>query len=163
MKTVQETFKENAIWRITKYANKEAKEEGNPYEEKTIGGNILVNEGINELLTILCSAASGTKFDNTNARLIVGTGSGAATATDTEGTFTAGVKAGMEDGYPTYGTNQQVTWKASYDGDTANQAWNEFGVLNAASAGKLLNRRVEEEGTKTAGQVWDLQLTISLS
>ena len=45
---IQETFKENAIWKITKYANKEEKEKGNSYEEKVIDGNILVNEGIIE-------------------------------------------------------------------------------------------------------------------
>lgn len=160
---IQETFKENAIWKITKYANKKAKEEGSSYEEKVIDGNILVNEGINELLTILGSSASGTKYDNTNAYLIVGTGSGAATATDTEATFTAGVKQGMEDGYPTYGTSQAITWKASYDGDTANQAWQEFGVLNASSGGDLLNRKVSDQGTKTTGQVWDLELQITIS
>lgn len=160
---IQETFKENAIWKITKYADKEAKLQGNSYEEKVIDGNILVNEGINELLTILGSSASGTKYDNTNAYLIVGTGVGAATATDTEATFTAGVVQGMEAGYPTYGTSQAITWKASYDGDTANQAWQEFGVLNAATGGDLLNRKVSDQGTKTTGQVWDLELQITLS
>lgn len=160
---LKETFEEKALWKITKYADADAKAKGESYETKEIDGNILVNEGINELLTILGSAATGTKYDNTNAYLIVGTGSGAAAASDTEATFTAGVKEGMEDGYPTYGTDQKIIWKASYDGDTANQAWGEFGVLNASSAGKLLNRKVEAEGTKTSGQVWDLELQITLS
>lgn len=163
MKTIQETFREKALWKITKYTDADAKAKGDAYETKDIDGNLLTNEGINELLTILGSAASGTKYDNTNAYLIVGTGVGAAAAGDTEATFTAGVKAGMEVGYPTYGTSQQIIWKASFDGDTANQAWNEFGVLNASSAGKLLNRKVETEGTKTLGQVWDLELQITLS
>lgn len=160
---IQEKFQENAIWKITKYSDAEAKAKGESYDEVEIDGNTLVNEGINELLTILGSSGSGTKYDNSNAYLITGTGSGAATASDTEATFTAGVKEGMEGGYPTYGTSQKITWKASYDGDTANQDWKEFGVLNGSSSGDLLNRKVSDQGTKTAGQVWDLELQITLS
>jgi hypothetical protein len=161
-RTIEKVF-EKAVWHISKYASQADKEAGKLMEMVQIDGNALVNEGINELLTILGSAASGTKYDNTNAYLIVGTGSGAADPTDTEVTFTAGVKVGMEAGYPTYGTDQKITWKSSYGGDTANQAWNEFGVLNAASSGKLLNRKVSAQGTKTSGQVWDLELEITLS
>lgn len=162
-KNLKEQFKESAIWCITKYASEADKKIGKVLDRVKIDGNALVNEGINELLTILGSAGSGTKYDNTNAYLIVGTGSGATDPSDTEATFTAGVKQGMEDGYPTYGTDQKITWKASYDGDTANQDWKEFGVLNAETDGNLLNRKVSDQGTKTSGQVWDLELEITLS
>jgi hypothetical protein len=161
-KAVEKIF-EKAVWRITKYASEADKAAGKVLERVRIDGNALVNEGINELLTILGSAASGTKFDNTNAYLIVGTGSGAADPADTEATFTAGVKKAMEGGYPTYGTDQKITFKSSYGASDANQAWGEFGVLNAASSGKLLNRKVSDQGTKTSGQVWELELEITLS
>ena len=68
----------------------------------------------------------------------------------------------MVDGYPTYGTSQKVTYKAVFDGTSANQAWNEFGVLSKSSGGILLNRKVSTQGTKTAGQVWELELEIEL-
>jgi hypothetical protein len=161
-KKIEKAF-ENPIWKITKYKSKEDKEKDNSFEKVEFKGNVLCNEGINEILTIIGSSASGTKYDNTNAYLIVGTGNGAASASNTESTFTAGVKEAMEDGYPTYGTDQKITWKSSFDGDTANQEWQEFGVLNAETDGDLLNRKVEDEGTKTSGQVWDLELSITFS
>jgi hypothetical protein len=160
---IEKSF-EKAIWFITKYASQEDYEKKNSYERVKIEGNALVNEGINYILTMLgTDAKTGTPYGNADANLIVGTGSGGADPTDTEATFTAGVKATMEAGYPSYGTDQKITWKSSYGTPTANQAWAEFGVLNAASEGKLLNRKVSDQGTKIEGQVWELELEITLS
>ena len=140
-------------WRIDKYASDADFAAGKKYESVEIDGNCLCNEGINEILTIIGSASSGKKYDNTNAYLIVGTGSGAATASDNEATFTSGVKKAMESGYPTYGTSQKITFSSSYGSSDANQVWKEFGVLNASSSGKLLNRKVSDQGTKTSGLI----------
>mgnify|MGYP001222876014 CR=1 FL=1 len=160
-KTLEEVF-EKATWTIRKFANDEDYKNNKPYEVSKIDGNILVNEGINEVFKLICGTG-GAQFSSANANLIVGTGTGDEAATDTEATFTNGVKKGMDSGFPTYGTNQKATWKATYDGSSANQAWNEFGVLNAASSGKLLNRKVSSQGTKTSGQVWEISIEISLS
>jgi len=149
-------------WTIERFASQKDFEAGNCYKKSVVNHNCLANEGINELWTHICSAG-GVKYDNTNAFLITGTGSGAAAAGDTEATFTAGVRKGMEAGYPTYGTNQKATWRALYGAGDANQAWQEFGMLNADGGGKLLNRLVSDQGTKTAGQVWQLTFTITLS
>ncbi len=163
-KKISEGFSEKAQWTITKYANDEDYKNGKPYEVSVIDGNLLVNEGINYILTMIATdAKTGTPFSNANAHLIVGTGTGAESAGDTEATFTSGVKKPMMTGYPTYGTDQKITWKASFDGDSANQAWNEFGVLNAASSGKLLNRKKSSQETKASGQTWELELSITLS
>ncbi len=144
-------------WKITKYN----KGESTPYEVKEFDGNLLTNAGMNHIWGLAC----GDVLDDlaTAPVLIVGTGSGAATVDDVEGTFTAGVKEGMEGGYPTFGTSQKATWKASYDGDTANQAWAEFGLLTKTTDGILINRKVSDQGTKTSGQTWELELEISLS
>ena len=120
------------------------------------------NEGINEIWKVICGS-DGAQYNNAATNLIVGTGSGAATATDTETTFTAGVKKTMMSGFPTYGTNQKVTFKSSYGPGDANQDWNEFGALNNAIDGKLLNRKVSSQGSKADGQTWELILEISLS
>jgi len=172
---IVDRFQENAVWKIRRFKNDADRKAGKVYgidqsmalfgalQNTTIDGNILTNEGINELLTILGSASSGTKFDNTNAYLGVGTGSGAAAASDTESTFTVIVKKGMESGFPTYGTSQKITFKSSFGSSDANQAWNEFGVLNASTSGKLLNRKVSAQGTKVSGQTWELTLEITLS
>lgn len=161
-KTIKEKVRLKRRWIIEKFASQADFEAHNSYEKNIVNHNILVNEGINEVWTILCSAG-GTDFDNTNAYLITGTGVGAAAAGDTEATFTAGVAKAMEAGYPTYGTSQKATWRSVFAAGDANQAWAEFGVMNASTGGKLLNRLVSAQGTKIAGQVWQLTFEISLS
>lgn len=162
LKLIEKAFGKT-IWQITKYASEEDQKGGKFYEEVRFAENILVNQGINALFTLLCSGASGTRFSEANANLIVGIGTATASVTDVEGTFNGGVKKAMESGYPTYGTNQKATWKASYGTNQANIAWQEFGVLDAAANGRLLNRKVSNQGTKIEGQVWDLSLEITLS
>jgi hypothetical protein len=160
MKNIQEKAKWNPIFRINKFASQSDYEAGKLLEEVIIEGNKLTNAGINNIWTLV--AGTGGEQFGTDANLIVGTGTGDETASDTESTFTNGVKKPMSDGYPTYGTSQKVTYKAVFDGTSANQAWNEFGVLSKSSGGILLNRKVSAQGTKTAGQVWELELEIEL-
>ena len=69
----------------------------------------------------------------------------------------------MMAGFPTYGTDQKAIWKSSYDGNTANYAWEEFIVRNGATALKCLNRKVSAQGNKAINQVWELSISISLS
>lgn len=174
-KTLKERINHGSVWKITRHNSEEDKERKRIYvpglalemfggqpQFDVFHGNLLVNEGINEMWTVLCSA-SGNEWNNADAVLIVGTGSGAAAAGDTEATFTAGVKVAMEAGFPTYGTSQKASWKSSYGSSAANQAWNEFGCLNNTTSGDLMNRKISAEGTKTAGQTWDLTLEITLS
>ena len=151
-------------WFLKKFANQEAFEKGEAYEDKFIGENLLLNEGINELWTLVCGTGA-TKFDNGNAYLGVGDSSTAAAASQT-GLQAATNKAyvAMDVSYPTYGTSQKATWRASFDGSTGNFAWAEFTVANGNSdAAKNLNRLVSAQGTKTSGQVWQLTLEITLS
>lgn len=175
-KGILERALEHAVWKISRWASEADKKAGKIYSKAEalrlfgapqfteIQGNCLCNEGIEEWFKLIATTG-GTQYDNTNAYLIVGTGTGAATASDTEATFTSGVKKGMVSGYPVVGAaaDHKCTWKASYGSADANQAWEEFGLLNAASAGKLANRKVSSEGTKTSGQTWELSLEISLT
>ena len=154
------TFKKR--WTIERFASQADFEKGNCYKKSVVNHNVLANVGINEMWTLVC-ADSGIRFDNANAYLAVGTGVGAAAATDVEGTFTAIVSKGMEAGYPTYGTLQKATWRSVFAAGEANQAWAEFGVMNASTGEQLLNRLVSDQGTKTAGQVWQLTFDITLS
>jgi len=150
-------------WTITKYRNDKDYKAGKPYEVKKFEGNVMLNEGINELWTILCSSG-GTKFDNTNAYLGVGDSNAAEDASQTGLQGTNKLYKGMESGYPTYGSNQKATWKASFGSDEANFDWNEFTVANGSSdSAKNLNRKVSAQGTKTSGQTWELTLEITLS
>ena len=162
---VKESAKLHGRWYITKYASQADYEAGIILEKVYAGENCLLNEGINELFTILCSAASGTKFDNTNAYIGVGDSDTAAAAAQTGlQAATNKLYKGMEATYPTYGTNQKATWRSVFSGAEANYAWNEFTVINGATdADKNLNRLVSAQGTKTSGQVWQVDVEITLS
>lgn len=173
---IQERGNEKVVWRITRWASEEDRREGIIYScegaRRLFGapqfsefkGNVLLNEGINELFTIICSSG-GTKWDNLNARL--GVGSSSANPTDPTLTGLQGASKtfkAMDGGYPTYGTLQKATWKSTFQAAEANHDWNEFTVVNAADdTGKNLNRKVSAQGIKVVGQVWELTKEISLS
>jgi hypothetical protein len=125
-----------------------------------VDGNLLLNEGINELLTLLIGG-SATTYSNANAQLGVGTSATSAQATDTDLLGTAVWKA-MDSTYPQV-AGSVVTFKSTYGSSDANQAWNEFSVRNGATANKNLNRKVEAKGTKASGETWVLTLTVTLS
>lgn len=164
LNSLREKLEANSIWRIRKFRNGKDYKRNRPYEVKMFRGNCLLNEGINELWTILCSAG-GTKWDNTNAYLGVGDSAADENATQTGlQAVTNKLYKAMDETYPTYGSNQKATWQATFGADDANFAWNEFTVSNSNSdAGKNLNRKVEYKGTKVSGNVWELTLTITIS
>ena len=162
---VKESAKLHGRWYITKYASQADYEAGIILEKVYAGENCLLNEGINELFTILCSASSGTKFDNTNAYIGVGDSTTAASASQTGlQAATNKLYKGMEATYPTYGTDQKATWRSVFGGTDANWAWAEFTVINGDDdTHKNLNRLVSAQGTKTSGQVWQVDVEITLS
>jgi hypothetical protein len=135
----------------------------NPYNVSRFKGNLLLNEGIAVMHNLMFSTG-GTKWDNTNARIGVGDDNTAADPTDT------GLQAAvnklwkaMEATYPTYAA-QVTTFRSVFGSSEANYAWEEFTVVNAADdTGDNLNRKVEAEGTKTAGQTWTVDLAITWS
>ena len=155
-----------AVWKLEKYHGDLPLEENRygikPYEVIEGKGNLLLNEGINELFTILCGV-SGTKYDNTNARIGVGNSNSAANATQTalQGGSTAFV--GMDASYPTFGTAQKAVFRATFDGSTGNFAWEEWTIDNGAAAVKNLNRKVTNLGTKASGTTWIFTVEVSLS
>lgn len=162
--TTKEKGKMTGRFFLKKFASEEAFAKGEAYEDKFVGQNLLLNEGINELWTILCSGG-GTKFDNSNAYLGVGDSTTAAAAGQT-GLQAATNKAyvAMDGSYPTYGTDQKATFRSTFGSAVANFGWQEFTVANGNSdSAENLNRLVSDQGTKTAGQVWQLTLEITLS
>lgn len=150
-------------WKIEKFANDEAVKNNTPYEVSEFLGNQLMNAGINAMLTLL-AGGGGTAFNNANAYLGVGDSTDAEDPADTNlQAATNKVRVGMNVSFPTYGTGQEIEFQSDFDGDTANFDWNEFGTFNHASAGTMLNRKVSDQGTKTAGQTWRLTMTITVS
>jgi hypothetical protein len=66
----------------------------------------------------------------------------------------------VDSGYPTYGTSQQIVFRATFGGSSANYAWNEFTVDNGTTS---LNRKQSGQGTKTVSQVWQVTVTLTLT
>jgi hypothetical protein len=128
-------------------------------------GNCLLNEGINELFTILCTTSSGTKFNSANS--YIGIGDDATAADPSQTGLQAAVNKvyiSMDPGYPTYGTLQKAIWYCTATFLVGNFAWNEFTVANGGSdAAKNLNRKVSAQGTKLSGQIWTCALSITFA
>jgi len=126
--------------------------------------NCLLNEGINELWTLI-AGTGGTKFDNGDAYIGVGDDATAAVATQTGLQATTNKKYNpMDTSYPTYGSSQKVTHRATFASGDANFHWQEITVANGNSdAAKNLNRKVQDMGTKAAQTSWVATLENTLS
>lgn len=124
--------------------------------------DVFLNEGINAMWTLVCGG-SETAFDNTNARIGVGNGTTAESATQAglQGASTA--FKGMMTGFPTFGSNQKAVFKSEFVDGEAEFAWEEFTVDNGATADKNLHRKVTSKGTKPSGETWTCQIELSLS
>ena len=104
-----------------------------------------------------------TFFTNANARIGVGDSTTAFAASQTDlQAATNKLRAAMETGFPTR-TDNLLTFKSSFGSSDANYAWNEWGIFNDASAGTMLNRKVEALGTKSGGTwILTVELTVTI-
>ena len=133
-----------------------------PDEVVEVPDNLLVNEGIGELLDLLCGLGSPTVF-GTGSYIGVGDGTTAAAAADTVLAGSNKDYQAMESGYPQR-ANQTVTWRAIWGSTEGNFAWQEWTVANGNSgSSKNLNRKVAPLGTKGSGSSWTLTVTITVS
>lgn len=114
-----------------------------------------------DFLTSLSAGAGGTAFNNANAYIGVGDSTSvfAATQTDLQAA-TNKLRKAMDATYPQVAANV-LTFRATFGTSDANFAWQEWGVFNAASAGTMMNRKVESLGTKTSSQSWQITVTIT--
>jgi len=127
-------------------------------------GNCLLNEGINELWTLVAGTGA-TLFNNANAYIGVGDDATAAVATQT-GLIAATNKKynPMDTSYPTYGSSQKVTHRATFASGDANFHWQEITAANGNSdASKNLNRKVQDMGTKASATSWVATQEVTLS
>lgn len=152
-----------------------------PYEVIEKVGNLLVYGGADVLWLGLrdgLSASTGlanTRFNNANASIKVGDTNTAAAATQTDlaapNTTTDRTFAGMEATYPTHttgtatSTSSKITFRSVYSTAIGNFAWEEWGIFNrvTANTGRMLNRKAESLGTKTAAATWTFTVQLSLA
>lgn len=159
------------VYKVEKFEarnSEEIKAKGiKPYETmesppEKIAINVLLNEGITEIINLLCGLGSPTAWDNANARLGVGTDATAPSPTQT-GLLAGAVYKAMNGGYPQI-SGQDAIWQADFIDTEAEQAWLEESISNTADdAGDNLCRQNTALGTKPAGQTWRLTATITFS
>lgn len=121
----------------------------------------LTNAG-RDLIAAALVGDAYTAFDAANAHIGVGDSAVAFDAAHTDlQALTNKLRKAMEAPYPTRVVNA-LNFRSLFATTDANFAWNEWGVFNAASAGDMLNRKVEALGTKTAAQSWQLTVTLTV-
>jgi len=146
-----------------------------PYDVLTIPGNLLMYGGAS--LIWQCLIGNGTSTagqaltyaNASNAYLGVGDSATAAAASQSDlQAATNKLRRGMNATFPAHtdglaSGNASIQFQATYGSADANFAWAEWGLFTASSGGRMLNRKVEALGTKSAGNVWVLTVTLSLA
>lgn len=157
-----------AHWTLDKYHEDISTYQGDfhadhrPYETIEIPGNILVTAGIQLLLDLLCGVAA-TSYANANAHIGVGDSTVAAAVGQTDlQAATNKVRKAMDATFPSR-SGTTTSWRSSFGGTEANFAWAEWAIFNAATAGTMLNRKVEALGTKASGSTWTLTASVTIS
>lgn len=153
-----ERLERHSKWRIEKFWEEDQE---NPFEVVEWEGNLGLDAGIDEAWDLICSTGSPDAYSNANAHLFVGTSTTAASSTQT-GIQAGGVAKGMLSGYPTT-ASQDAVFKSSFASGEANISWQEFCLDNSSNENKALLRKLSNQGTKTSGQIWTLQLTVTMS
>lgn len=131
-------------------------------------GNLLLIGGASALWQRLIGTGV-TAFDNSNAHLGVGNSSTAAADSQTDLQGASKTRKAMDATYPQHTDStssagaKSIVFKSTFATGDANHAWDEWGVFNASSAGRMLNRKVEALGTKTSAATWALTVTLSLA
>lgn len=126
-------------------------------------GNLLLNEGIQELLLLGVGFVSSVSYNNANAQIGVGDSNTAAAATQTDlQAATNKLYVGMDATFPSL-ASQTMTWQSTFSTSQGNYAWEEASLRNGASRDKNLNRKVSSMGTKTSIGTWVISLAITIS
>lgn len=138
-------------------------------ETVEIDGNAAMYGGISTMWEALLGGTI-TSFAEANAAIGVGNSTAAEDPTHTNLQGTSKFRKAVDLTYPqhTDGTalvNSQVTFRSTFEPDDANFAWDEWGIFNSDvdAAGTMLNRKVENLGTKTSGFTWRLTLVVSIA
>lgn len=137
--------------------------------------NLLMYGGVSNIWQCLIgngtatAAQTLTYFNNGNAHIAVGDSSTAEAATQTDLQAASNkLRKAMDATYPSHtdGTTSgaaTVTFRSTFGTSDANWAWNEWGIFNGSSGGRMLNRKVASLGTKTSAETKQVTVTITLS
>lgn len=149
---------------VTKFENDEAFKLGEAYSRSNPFRNQLVNVGMVAIWDLVTNQASATAFSNANAYLGVGDSTTAVNVAQTDlQAATNKLRVSMDATFPLAPSNGIEQWQSTFTSGQANYSWQEFAVFNASSSGVMMNRSLSNQGTKTAGQTWQLLYQITLS
>lgn len=142
--------------RIDKYAADGA------FIETVEAHNIFLTSGINQIWSLVIGT-SGNTFTSATATIGMGDSSIPASPEQTDLQATTNTAyVGMTPGFPTAPAAGKVQFQAIFGPQIGNFAWNEF-VVRQANSMVCIDRGVQVNGTKIAGQVWTATITLSLS
>jgi hypothetical protein len=147
-----------------------------PYDVLEWDGNMLVHGGVSTIWQCLIGAGTGTAgqantfFNTANAAIGVGDSTTAATAVQTDlQAATNKLRKVVDTGYPehtpgTGSTNKTIRFRATFDTTQANWSWQEAAVFNSPTlgTGRMLNRKVQDMGTKTNASSFQITFDISI-
>lgn len=164
-----DTLKWNCHTTLKKFEGDSTAEE-DLIETVEIEGNAAAFGGVSTIWQALIGAVI-TPFSNANAAIGVGDSTTAAAGTQTNlQAVTNKLRKAMDSTYPqhTAGTgssNAQIVFRSTFGTSEANFVWAEWGVFNNAvdASGTMLNRKVENLGTKASGSTWQLTITLSIA
>lgn len=130
-------------------------------------GNNLTFGGASAMWELLRGSGTVPAFSNSAAHLAVGNGAAALSPSHTALQGASQARAAMDSGYPihTPSTSQEgarVVFRATFAAGVANFAWRELGLVNAATGGRLFNRRLVDAGEKASPGVWSVELAFEL-
>ena len=124
----------------------------------------IVNQGKDVTADAVSGGSTYSKYNAANTHIIVGNSTSVFNVANTQASFGAGgngtssfVKAVSS----VNRTGNVVAYVATFAPGEASFAWEEWGLLNAASSGQLLNRKVESLGTKTGSQQWTFTVNLT--
>jgi hypothetical protein len=104
-----------------------------------------------------------TEFSNANAHLGVGDSTTAFNAAQTDlQAATNKLRKAMDSTYPQR-SSATLTFRSTFASGEANWDWEEIALFNASSGGTMASRKVQDMGTKTAGAVWQVTYTTTIS
>ncbi len=137
-------------------------------------GNLLVNVGINQLISRLVTGEQ--VWDQTHTGIAVGDTNTAAAAGNTDLAAASNKRYNQCDtGFPSAAGSQQMIFETTFSPAEANFAWNEYGLIVPDTSSTfvegttkptdyiLFNRKVASLGTKTVSESWVFTVTITLS
>jgi hypothetical protein len=140
-------------------------------------GNMLMNGGVSLLWEYALgngtSTADQTLTYLTNSRAAIGVGDSTTAEAATQNDLQAAtnkLRKAMDTSYPTHsdGTSsgaKTFTFQSIFSNSDANWHWQEIAAFNSATAatGRMVDRVVQDMGTKTSSAVWTANLAVTIS